>query len=69
MKQEKIKKTINILKENYKEYKCGLNFDSPFELLVATILSAQCTDERVNKVTKVLFKKANTLQHSAQMRE
>ena len=60
MKQEKIEKTINILKENYKEYKCGLNFDSPFELLVATILSAQCTDERVNKVTKVLFKKANT---------
>lgn len=60
MKQENIEKTINILEENYSEYKCGLNFNSPFELLIATILSAQCTDERVNKVTEVLFKKANT---------
>ena len=57
---DEIKKILNILKENYGEYKCGLNFSSPFELLVATILSAQCTDERVNIVTNKLFKVANT---------
>ena len=51
---------IGILEEYYGEYKCGLNFNSPFELLIATILSAQCTDERVNIVTKELFKAANT---------
>ena len=42
------------------EAKCALNFNTPYELLVATILSAQCTDERVNKVTKVLFSEYNT---------
>ena len=40
--------------------KPALNFTSPYELLIAVILSAQCTDERVNKVTKVLFEKHNT---------
>ena len=40
--------------------KPALNFSTPYELLVAVILSAQCTDERVNKVTEKLFKKANT---------
>ncbi len=39
---------------------CELNYSSNFELLVAVILSAQCTDKRVNQVTKVLFEKANT---------
>ena len=47
---------INILKREYPDAKCSLNYDSPFQLLVATILSAQCTDDRVNKVTKKLFK-------------
>ena len=37
--------------------KCELDYNSPFELLIATILSAQCTDKRVNIVTKELFKK------------
>lgn len=46
-----------ILKKNYPAAKCSLDFTNPLELLVATILSAQCTDERVNKVTKDLFKK------------
>ncbi len=52
----------NILDILEKKYNGGpfLNADSPFEILVATILSAQCTDERVNKVTKILFKKYNT---------
>lgn len=45
------------LKKHYPDAHCALNFTTPFELLVATILSAQCTDERVNKVTPALFKK------------
>lgn len=48
---------LRLLKKNYPEAHCALQFKNPFELLIATILSAQCTDERVNKVTKVLFEK------------
>ena len=55
-KQERLKEIICILKKEYPSSKCSLVYDSPFQLLVATILSAQCTDERVNKVTKYLFK-------------
>lgn len=50
-------KVIALLKKQYPDAKCALNFETPFQLLVATILSAQCTDERVNKVTLELFKK------------
>jgi endonuclease III len=45
------------LKSHYPDAHCALEFKSPFELLIATILSAQCTDVRVNMVTPVLFKK------------
>ena len=45
------------LKENYPDAHCALNYTNAYELLIATILSAQCTDERVNKVTPLLFKK------------
>src|SRR5688572_23336609 len=48
---------LPILKQTYPGAKCSLDFGSPLQLLVATILSAQCTDERVNAVTKSLFKK------------
>jgi endonuclease-3 len=48
---------ITLLKKRYPDAKCALNHKNPLELLVATILSAQCTDVRVNKVTKDLFKK------------
>lgn len=48
---------LPILKKTYPDSKCSLNFSSPLQLLVATILSAQCTDDRVNIVTKDLFKK------------
>lgn len=48
---------IRRLRIEYPEARCALNFTNPFELLVATILSAQCTDERVNKVTDALFRK------------
>ena len=48
---------IRRLKQEYPDAHCALNFSNPFELLVATILSAQCTDERVNIVTSSLFRK------------
>ena len=51
---------INILKNFYPDATCSLNFTSPFELLVAVMLSAQCTDERVNLTTPALFKEYNT---------
>jgi endonuclease-3 len=51
---------LNQLKKHYPDAHCALNFTTPFELLVATVLSAQCTDERVNKVTPDLFKKFGT---------
>lgn len=51
---------IKILKELYPDAKCSLNFSTPFEMLVAVVLSAQCTDDRVNKVTPTLFAKYNT---------
>lgn len=53
---------LALLDEHYtREYKCYLNHDTPWQLLIATILSAQCTDARVNIVTKDLFKKYDTL--------
>src|SRR6267142_1737407 len=50
-------KIIRLLKSAYPDAKCSLNHSNPFELLIATILSAQCTDERVNIVTADLFRK------------
>lgn len=55
-----INKILNELAALYPDAKPALEFNSPYELLVAVILSAQCTDERVNKVTKVLFEDHNT---------
>ncbi len=57
---EKTKSILNILDNLYPDAKCSLEFRTPLELLVATILSAQCTDERVNKVTPGLFKRYPT---------
>ncbi|MBI3601187.1 MAG: endonuclease III [Nitrospinae bacterium] len=51
------KKIFELLEREYKDSKVALDFKTPLQLLIATILSAQCTDERVNKVTKALFKK------------
>ena len=50
-------KIIRLLKRQYPDVRCSLDFSNPLELLVATILSAQCTDERVNLVTAELFRK------------
>lgn len=58
---------LAILSELYPDVKIQLNFSSPFELLVATILSAQCTDKQVNKVSKELFKKYSSPQDFAQI--
>lgn len=58
--KEKQKTALHLLKESYPDAKPALHFSSPFELLVATMLSAQCTDKQVNKVTDILFKKYNT---------
>ena len=54
---DRVKKIFPILKKTYPDAKIALNFSNPLELLVATILSAQCTDVRVNIVTEDLFKK------------
>lgn len=56
-KADQAKKVISLLKREYPDAECELNHSSPFELLIATILSAQCTDERVNIVTADLFRK------------
>ena len=56
------KTTLSILQSLYPDAKPALIYHSAYELLVAVVLSAQCTDERVNKVTKVLFEKYNTPQ-------
>ena len=57
---------VRRLAEHYPQATCSLNFQSPLELLVATILSAQCTDQRVNQVTKTLFRKYPTATHYAE---
>lgn len=55
--KERAKKILNLLKEQYPDVKIALEYSNPLELLIATVLSAQCTDARVNIVTKELFKK------------
>ena len=60
LNEEDVGKIINILKRTYPNAKCSLDFKTPFEMLVAVCLSAQCTDERVNKTTPSLFAKYDT---------
>ncbi len=55
--KKRIGQVIRRLKKIYPDVRCALNYSNPLELLVATILSAQCTDRRVNKVTPAVFKK------------
>ena len=54
--KKRTKEILEILKEDYPDAKCELNHESPFQLLVATILSAQTTDKKVNEVTETLFR-------------
>ena len=60
--QEEVSEIISRLEKMHPEAHCELDFETPFEALVAVILSAQCTDKRVNLVTKDLFKKCKTPQ-------
>ena len=64
--KEKAKEVIKRLKETYPDAKIALNFENPLQLLIATILSAQCKDERVNEVTRELFKKYKTAKDFAE---
>ena len=57
MKKEEVIEIVEKLKKYYPEAKCSLDFKTPFELAIAVMLSAQCTDERVNKTTPHLFEK------------
>lgn len=66
-KKEKIRQILDKLKILYPAAKTELRYESPFQLLVATILSAQCSDERVNIVTKDLFKKYKSQEDFAGM--
>lgn len=66
--KKKVPTVIARLKKRYPDAKCSLNYKNPLELLIATILSAQCTDERVNIVTKDLFKKYKTAKDYARAR-
>ncbi|MDH4257537.1 MAG: endonuclease III [Candidatus Aminicenantes bacterium] len=58
--QERIGEIITILSQAYPRSRTALRFESPFQILVATILSAQCTDEKVNQITPALFRKYPT---------
>ena len=60
--KQKAKEIVEILKNTYPDATCSLDFSTPFEAVVAVVLSAQCTDERVNKTTPALFKRCKTIQ-------
>jgi len=66
VKRRRARKIIRALKKAYPDAKIALDFSNPLELLVATILAAQCTDERVNRVTPALFAKYRTARDWAQ---
>src|SRR5689334_3473253 len=67
-KQARARELLGLLERAYPDAKIALDFHTPFELLVATILSAQCTDERVNMVTPALFRKYPTARELARAR-
>ena len=56
-KKKRLRSVIGRLRRTYPDAHCALNYSTPLQLLAATILSAQCTDERVNQVTETLFRK------------
>ncbi len=58
-------KMVEILKQTYPDATCSLDFETPIQAVVAVILSAQCTDERVNKTTPALFKRCKTVEDFA----
>ena len=65
-KADRVKRILELLDQEYgTEYRCYLNHETPWQLLIAVIMSAQCTDARVNIVTETLFKKYDTLEKFA----
>lgn len=67
MRKKQAIEIIEKLKQFYPDAKCSLDFTTPFEMLIAVILSAQCTDERVNKTTPSIFEKYNIPEDFAKM--
>lgn len=67
MNRKQAVEIFELLKKQYPDAKCSLAFNTPFEMMVAVMLSAQCTDERVNKVTAEFFPKYNTPKAFADM--
>ena len=65
MNKKDINSFIDILKATYPDATCSLDFETPFQLVVAVMLSAQCTDERVNKTTPILFERCKTIEDFA----
>ena len=65
--QKRVNKILKILSNTYPDVKTALDHRTPLEMLIATILSAQCTDTRVNKVTKILFEKLQTAKGFAEV--
>jgi endonuclease-3 len=68
MDQRAASRVLRILEEAYPDAGCQLNYSEPLELLLAITLSAQCTDERVNRVTLTLFNKYPTAKALAEAR-
>lgn len=68
--RERVERILEALNKEYgTEYRCFLNYETPWQLLIATILSAQCTDNRVNIVTKDLFQKYRSLKDFAEAKQ
>lgn len=66
MKSKKVAiEIVELMKKTYPDATCSLDFETPFQMVIAVMLSAQCTDERVNKTTPELFKKYGTAEEMA----
>ena len=69
MEKKKLKELIRILRKKYPKSRTALTFKTPLQILVSTMLSAQCTDERVNKITPYLYKKYKSVKDFARARQ
>ena len=67
--KERVIEIVKILRKSYPRHRTALYYKTPFQIMVATILSAQCTDERVNKITPALFRKYKTVHDFAKARQ
>ena len=65
MKKQEVEEFYTILKNTYPDATCSLDFKTSFQIVVAVMLSAQCTDERVNKTTPALFERCKTIEDFA----